>query len=273
MKDLLLDLFAYVDGPKLRDRVAHGETNYLIVFSELFNLSNPLYNYFISLLIILWNKYKTNLPLIHQEDDIIKGDCQFLTTIDIKSYESWVSNYRSRFHPIPMLWKESVQMTTNVWKCWNVYRDMTKPGKFIMGNWIEPSWIMMDDNPECYSLFEQEFLKNLVDFDNVSTVVQECCTRLNKRKFEGTLNVDNEAIYWSQIKFTKDDAKIINFRRGVIKKANASVEKVIFFVFKIIYFFLTFLLISNIYFLNDSLNILVTFNTYNFIFIKFIIIT
>ncbi|CAI2168818.1 8628_t:CDS:2 [Funneliformis geosporum] len=222
--DLLLDLFVHADGPRLRDRVAHGETNHL-VSSESFNLSNPLCNYFLGLLIVLWNKYKINIPLTHQGDNIIKGDCQSSTTSEIKLYESWISNYRSRFHPIPMLWKESVRMITNVWKCWNVYREMTKTGRFMMGNWIEPFRVMKSDTPEDSSLFDQGFLQNIVEVANIFKVVQECCTRLNKRKLGGTKHVDDNSIYWSQIKFTKDDAKVINFRRGVIKKANAGVEK------------------------------------------------
>src|ERR1044072_9180354 len=139
MKDLILDLFVHAAGPRLRDRVAHGEANHLIVSSELFNLSNPLCNYFIGLLIVLWNKYKTKISLIHREEYVIKKDCCLSQTTDIESYENWISNYRSRFHPIPMFWKASVQMITNVWKCWNVYREMTNTGRFTMGNWIEPS--------------------------------------------------------------------------------------------------------------------------------------
>ncbi|CAG8503644.1 13385_t:CDS:2 [Funneliformis mosseae] len=174
--DLLLDLFVHAGGPRLRDRVAHG-------------------------------------------------DCQSSTTNEIKLYETWISNYRSRFHPIPLLWKENVQMITNVWKCWNVYREMAKTGRFMMGNWIEPSWVMISENPEDFSLFEQGFLKNIVEVDNIFIVVQDCCTRLNKRKLGEAKHFENNSIYWSQIKFTKDDAKVINFRRGVIKKANAGVEK------------------------------------------------
>lgn len=227
MKDLILDLFVHAAGPRLRDRVAHGEANHLIVSPESFNLSNPLCNYFIGLLIVLWNKYKTKISLIHQEEDTIKKDCRISQTIDTESYENWISNYRSRFHPIPMFWKESVQMITDVWKCWNVYREMTKTGRFTMGNWIEPSWITINSH-EYYSLFENDFLIDIVELDSISIVVQECCARLYKRKLGEAKSVNEEAMYWSEINYTKDDAKVINFRRGVIKKANASVEKVIY---------------------------------------------
>ncbi|GBC19190.2 endoplasmic reticulum membrane-associated RNA degradation protein [Rhizophagus irregularis DAOM 181602=DAOM 197198] len=196
--DLLLDLFVHVDGPRLRDRVAHGEANHLIVSPELFNLSSPLYNYFIGLLIVLWNKYETKISLIYEDEDIINKDYSFIQTIDIESYEKWISNYRSRFHPISMLWKESVQVITNVWKCWNVCQEMVKTGRFIMGNWVEFPWITID--------------------------VQECCSRLYKCKL-GKAKNNKKAIYWNEINYTKDDAKVINFRRGVIKKANAGVEK------------------------------------------------
>ncbi|GBB88293.1 hypothetical protein RclHR1_14860005 [Rhizophagus clarus] len=218
--DLLLDLFVHADGPRLRDRVAHGEANHLIDSPELFNLSSPLYKYFISLLIVLWNKYELKIPLIHEED-VIKKDNSSIQTIDIESYEKWISNYRSRFHPISMLWKESVQVITNVWKCWNVYQEMAKTSRFIMSNWIEPSWVTVDDS---FSLFEYDFLKDVVKFDSISLVVQECCSRFYKRKFGNAMN-DKKAIYLNEISYTRDDAKVINFRRGVIKKANGGVEK------------------------------------------------
>jgi hypothetical protein len=227
MKDLILDLFVHAAGPRLRDRVAHGEANHLIVSSELFNLSNPLCNYFIGLLIVLWSKYKTKISLIHQEKDAIKKDCHLPQTINTESYEKWISNYRSRFHPISMLWKESVQMIANVWKCWNVYRKMTKIDRFTMGNWIESSWTTINDSHAYYSLFEHDFLIDIVEFDSISIVVQECCARLSKRKLGEAKNANKEALYWSETNYTKDDSRVINFRRGVIKKANASVEKVI----------------------------------------------
>lgn len=227
MKDLLLDLFVHVDGPRLRDRVAHGEANHLIVSPELFNLSSPLYNYFIGLLIVLWNKYETKISLIYEDEDIINKDYSFIQTIDIESYEKWISNYRSRFHPISMLWKESVQVITNVWKCWNVCQEMVKTGRFIMGNWVEFPWITIDGSSEYHSLFEYGFLKDVVKLDNIYLVVQECCSRLYKCKL-GKAKNNKKAIYWNEINYTKDDAKVINFRRGVIKKANAGVEKVIY---------------------------------------------
>ncbi|RIA96358.1 hypothetical protein C1645_755263 [Glomus cerebriforme] len=210
--DLFLDLFIHVDGPKLRDRIAHGEANHLIS-SETFNQSNPLCNYVIGLLIVLWNRYKTQISLEKNED------YSFMQPIHIESYEKWISSYHSRFHPISMFWKESVRMITNIWKCWNVYQEMTKTGRFTMGNWIEFSWITRDDH---YSLFEYDFLKDIVKFDSISLVVGECCSRLYKRRL-GKAN--KAAIYWNEINYTKDDAKVINFRRGVIKKANASAEK------------------------------------------------
>jgi hypothetical protein len=162
-----------------------------------------------------------------------------------------------------MLWKESVQVITNVWKCWNVCQEMAKTGRFIMGNWIEFSRITIDDSFEYHSLFEYDFLRDVVKLDNISLVVQECCSRLNKRKLGKSKN-NNKAIYWNEINYTKDDGKVINFRRGVIKKANASVEKVIFGNI-LIYFIL--------FYLNHIIDYPVTFNTYRSSIINFFIIT
>ncbi|RHZ77760.1 hypothetical protein Glove_173g10 [Diversispora epigaea] len=252
--DLILDLFIHFDGPRLRDRIAHGEANHLILSSS----SNPLYSYFIGLLILLWTKYRIKFTNVKSKDNNIdenglNDDYDNSQTIN-NTYENWISHYQSRFHPIPMLWKECTQLISNIWKCWKVTEMITNKGRFILGDWIEltsnndlgvskiesntesignstndnneTTKTCTQSNARLNNLFEQQFLMEIVKENNIANVIQNCCVIFKLNKCENN-NVNNakETIYWCQRDYTKEDAKFINIQRVVINKANDGVEK------------------------------------------------
>ncbi|CAG8442680.1 2343_t:CDS:2 [Diversispora eburnea] len=243
--DLILDLFIHTDGPRLRNRIAHGEVNHLILSSS----PNPLYPYFISLLILLWTKYRIKFTNTKSKDnnnidENVVNDEDDSQTIN-NTYENWISHYQSRFHPIPMLWKECTQLILNIWKCWKVTDMIINMERFILGDWINDldstriefnnnnnetnnlsTKTFTQSNARLNSLFEQQFLMEILKENNISNVIQNCCAIFKSNKC-GNNNVNNseEPIYWCQRNYTKEDAKFINFQRVVINKANDGVEK------------------------------------------------
>ncbi|CAG8482850.1 1276_t:CDS:2 [Acaulospora colombiana] len=252
MMDLILDLFVHADGPRLRDRIAHGEANHLISSSL-----PPLYSYYAGLLVVLWIKYRTRFSLINSTElDKMIGLDEKVGSENLKSfwneeseenvenvirvYEDWISAYQSRFHPVPMLWKESIQLITNIWKCWNVAEMIEKTGKFVLGDWTrldsEDSFASTFDDKDnepndanndvtnSESLFKRKFLKEIVKEDSVINVMKKSCKKLESKKFRNTGEA-REPIFLCQVRYTKEDAKNVNFQRVVIKKANNGVEK------------------------------------------------
>ncbi|CAG8570016.1 12295_t:CDS:2 [Acaulospora morrowiae] len=254
--DLILDLFIHADGPRLRNRVAHGEANHLI--SSLVS-SNPLYSYYVSLLIVLWIKYHTKLLLIKsmelQEDEIESSRNEdFQNDVNIEDsfgiYERWTSTYQSRFHPVPMLWKESLHLIIGIWKCWTIAKMIEKTGRFVLGDWIEfvssdhfttafnddmtykdiefenLSDIATDFKILPESLFLRRFLKEVIKENSIVNIVRMFGEKIKTRRFKNTDDT-KKPIFWCQRRFTKEDAKLVNFQRVVVGKADSGVEKII----------------------------------------------
>ncbi|CAG8438434.1 5831_t:CDS:2 [Scutellospora calospora] len=212
--DLMLDLFVHTAGPRLRDRIAHGEANYLVTSVD----PNPLYEYFICLLVVLWCKYKSKVPMIKQVEVIESDSSQFFVNDEIiQNYENWISNYNSRFHPIPLLLKESTQLIILIWNCWKIARIMEQKGRFTLGDWTE---LMFEDQKD--SLFQQSFLKEIMKMKNITDIIHLSCEKLNIIKIRWFCH--SKKCYWSQLSITKECLKIVNLKRVVVKKAISGVE-------------------------------------------------
>ncbi|CAG8758610.1 13436_t:CDS:2, partial [Acaulospora morrowiae] len=248
MMDLILDLFIHADGPRLRNRTAHGEANHLISSSLV--SSNPLYSYYVSLLVVLWVKYHTKSLLIKsmelKEDEIESSRNEdFQNDVNIEdsfgTYERWTSTYQSRFHPVPMLWKESLHLIISIWKCCKFAEMIEKTGRFVLGDWIE--FVSSDnfttafngdmtykdiefENSSNYSrilpesLFLRQFLKEVIKENNIVNIVRMFREKIKPSRFKNT-----DTIFWCQRRFTKEDAKLVNFQRVVIGKADSGVKK------------------------------------------------
>ncbi|CAG8563304.1 10918_t:CDS:2, partial [Dentiscutata heterogama] len=208
--DLMLDLFVHNAGPKLRDRIAHGEANYLITSIK----SNPLYEYYLCLLVVLWNRYKSKAL-----NDVIDidGSQFFINDEIIRNYEIWISNYNSRFHPIPLLLKESTRLIVITWNCWKIAHIIEQNGRFTLGDWSE----LIEDQKD--SLFQQDFLMAIAKMENITDVLLISREKLNKIKEKRFFN--DKKFYWCRLSITKEDLKVINLRRVVIKKAISGMEK------------------------------------------------
>ncbi|CAG8664948.1 530_t:CDS:2 [Dentiscutata erythropus] len=208
--DLMHDLFVHNAGPRLRDRIAHGEANYLITSTK----SDPLYEYYICLLVVLWSRYKSKVL-----NDVIDidGSQFFINDEIIRNYENWISNYNSRFHPIPLLLKESTRLIVITWNCWKIAHIIEQNGRFTLGDWSE----LIEDRKD--SLFQQDFLKAIVKMENITDVLHISREKLNKIKERRFFN--DKKFYWCRLSITKEDFKVINLRRVVIKKAISGMEK------------------------------------------------
>ncbi|CAG8495487.1 20996_t:CDS:2 [Racocetra persica] len=212
--DLMLDLFVYNAGPRLRDRIAHGEANCLVTSTD----SNPLYEYYICLLIILWSRYKSKV-LIEQVDVIGIDDPQFVMNDEIlQNYENWISNYNSRFHPIPLLWRESTRLITITWNCWKIAQIIEQKGRFTLGDWTELMFKEQED-----SLFQQSVLKSIAKMETMVDVLHLSREKLDAIKVRWFCN--NKEFHWNRISITKEYLKVINLKRVVIKKAISGAEK------------------------------------------------
>ncbi|CAG8725337.1 22197_t:CDS:2 [Gigaspora margarita] len=209
--DLMLDLFIHNAGPRLRDRIAHGEANYLVTSTE----SNPLYEYYICLLVVLWSRYKSKLL-----NDVIDidGSQFFINDEIIRDYETWISNYNSRFHPIPLLLKESTHLIVITWNCWKISRFIEQNGRFTLGDWSE---LNFEDQKD--SLFQQDILKTIAKIENITDVLHISREKLNTIKEKRFFNC--KKFHWSHLSVTKEDLKAINLKRVVIKKAISGMEK------------------------------------------------
>lgn len=209
--DLMLDLFIHNAGPRLRDRIAHGEANYLVTSTE----SNPLYEYYICLLVVLWSRYKSKLL-----NDVIDidGSQFFINDEIIRDYETWISNYNSRFHPIPLLLKESTHLIVITWNCWKISRFIEQNGRFTLGDWSE---LNFEDQKD--SLFQQDILKTIAKIENITDALHISREKLNTIKEKRFFN--GKKFHWSHLSVTKEDLKAINLKRVVIKKAISGMEK------------------------------------------------
>ncbi|CAG8709431.1 7907_t:CDS:2 [Cetraspora pellucida] len=182
--DLMLDLFIYNAGPRLRDRIAHGEANHLVTSTK----SDPLYEYYICLLVVLWSRYKSKV-LIEQ-----------------------VSPYPLTFE------RESARLVTITWNCWKIAHIIEQKGRFTLGDWTELMFKEQED-----SLFQQNFLKAIAKMESIGDVLYLSCEKLNTIKFRRFRN--GKEFHWSRISITKEYLKLINLKRVVVKKAIYGVEK------------------------------------------------
>ncbi|KAG9297118.1 hypothetical protein G9A89_019399 [Geosiphon pyriformis] len=210
--DLILDLFVHAAGPKLRNHIAHGEANNLVWAS-----SDHFYKYYLGLLIVLWNKYKCPIPLIDNNDYFLGDPVKLPGNVMTREYEDWISQYKSRFHPIPILRKDCVKLITCIWECWKLASLTTQGGRFILGGLPELSdKLKFGESGDEQSIFEMDFLKGLLQAESKHRVMELC----------GQKQKSNTSTYWSKTKFSNEEAKVINFRRTVINKAIEGVQKI-----------------------------------------------
>ncbi|KAJ3283476.1 hypothetical protein HK104_010355 [Borealophlyctis nickersoniae] len=106
--ELLLDIFSAMSGPRLRDRLSHGEANNVIIRDERrccgspVELDESLARVYLALLIALAVDFRR---------DGIKQKCEGA----IRQCVDFVHSYRSRFHPLAMVHAELAKAAVDVW--------------------------------------------------------------------------------------------------------------------------------------------------------------
>ncbi|RUS25760.1 hypothetical protein BC938DRAFT_471699 [Jimgerdemannia flammicorona] len=105
--DLLLDLFVYPSGPRLRDKIAHGEANHLL---HVPTIDGGLLDHVLGLLVTLMRHYEIPLALDDWEGDAFPP----------ADATDWPRRYRTKFHPVSCVERKMAECVWVIWQCGHV---------------------------------------------------------------------------------------------------------------------------------------------------------
>ena len=157
---MLFDVLFWKDGPRIRDKVAHG----CLVQS---NVPSSIADILVYLCVILFKKYKSPPTEEHSSDD------------QESIIHLYYHSYSSYFHPAKMLAEDIVQCRNELLRFYGKYVECTLPKHQIAKELGKPLVLLVPDESTCQSAIQnlQDQILKLhhtgINFDNFDSASQD----------------------------------------------------------------------------------------------------